>query len=245
MLANTTVPTGPYGQFPAMAEALMRNGATFGAPMGPGVPLDPVGLDAPTDGRVRPGFRRYQYDISHNLNINQRQALWNTLRNAAVSIDVISRCIQIRTADVLKMDLDFGVSQDAINSIMLKDNLAASEAAKLARKLYAPEIDRMKAFWENPFPEDNRNLQEFIGEMMWQLLVYDGLAIAPAFNLGADCIGFEIIDAPTINVLLNNYGRRPLPPAPAFQQNLWGYVRNEAISSILEGQDLPRRRRTV
>lgn len=236
ILPNSPVPTGPYGQFPAMAEALMRSGASFGAPMGPGVPLYPVPLDAPGPGDARPGFRRYQYDISHNLNINQRQALWNTLRNAAVSIDVISRCIQIRTADVVRMDLDFAVSDDAVATIMQKDKLSASEASKIARGIYMPEIDRMKAFWENPFPEDNRTWEEFIGEAMWQLLVYDGLAVAPAFNLGAECIGLEIIDAPTINILLNNYGRRPLPPAPAFQQNLWGYVRTEAISNNLKGK---------
>ena len=236
ILPNSPVPTGPYGQFPAMAEALMRNGATFGAPMGPGVPLIPVPLDKPENGDPRAPFRRFQFDISHNLNINQRQALWLTLRNAAVSIDAISRCIQIRTADVIKMDLDFAVSNDAIATIMQKDNLSPSEAGKTARKIFSPEIDRMKQAWENPFPEDNRSYEEFIGEVMWQLLVYDGLAIAPAFNLGAQCIGFEIIDAPTINILLNNFGRRPLPPAPAFQQNLWGYVRGEAVGNNVKGK---------
>ena len=236
ILPNSNIPTGPYGQFPAMAEALMRNGATFGAPMGPGVPLIPVPLDRPEDGDARASFRRFQYDISHNLNINQRQALWNTLRAAAVGIDAISRCIQIRTADVIKMDLDFGVSPDFIAQIMAKDNVSSSEASTTARKLCSPEIDRMKEFWENPFPEDNRTYTEFMGEVMWQLLVYDGLAVAPAFNLGAECIGFEIIDAPTINILLNNYGRRPLPPAPAFQQNLWGYVRGEAVGNPIKGK---------
>ena len=219
ILPNNPVPTGPYGQFPAMAEALMRNGANFGAPMGPGVPLIPVPLDRAENGDSRPGFRRFQYDISHNLNINHRQALWNTLRGVAVGNDLTARCIQLRTADVLRMDRNWGVSDDAIATIMQKDGLSASEAGKVARKLYMPEIDRMKAFCENPFPEDNRSYEEFMGEVMWQLMVYDGLAIAPAFNLGAECIGFEIIDAPTINILLNNYGRRPLPPAPAFQQS--------------------------
>ena len=236
ILPNNPVPTGPYGQFPAMAEALMRNGANFGAPQGPGVPLIPVPLDRAENGDSRPGFRRFQYDISHNLNINQRQALWNTLRGVAVGNDLTARCIQLRTVDVLRMDLNWGVSDDAIATIMQKDGLSASEAGKVARKLYMPEIDRMKAFCENPFPEDNRSYEEFMGEVMWQLMVYDGLAIAPAFNLGAECIGFEIIDAPTINILLNNYGRRPLPPAPAFQQNLWGYVRNEAIGNNIKGK---------
>jgi len=233
LVPNNTTPTGPFGQFPAMTEALMRNGQTFGAAMGPGVPLTPVALDP---GDPRAPFRRYQYDISHNLNINQRQALWTMLRNAAQTIDVIARCISIRTANVIRMDLDFGVSQDAISNIMAADNLSASEASKIARRLYSPEVDRMKEFWENPFPEDNRTWEEFASEMMWQLLVYDGLAVAPAFNLGAKCIGLEIIDAPTINILLNNYGRRPLPPAPAFQQNLWGYVRTEAVSSNIKGK---------
>ena len=236
ILPNNPVPTGPYGQFPAMAEALMRNGANFGAPMGPGVPLIPVPLDKPENGDPRASFRRYQYDISHNLNINERQALWNKLRQVAVGNDLTARCIQLRTADVLRMDLTWGVSADAISTIMQKDNLSASEAGKVARKIYMPEIDRMKEFCENPFPEDNRTYEEFMGEVMWQLLVYDGLAIAPAFNLGAECIGFEIIDAPTINILLNNYGRRPLPPAPAFQQNLWGYVRGEAVGNSMKGK---------
>ena len=233
VMPNTTIPTGPYGQMTPMAQALARSGASFGAAMGPGVPLVPVPLD-PADPRAP--FRRYQYDISHNLNINQRQALWNTLRGAAQGIDVLARCIQIRTADVIRMDLTFGVSQDAISNIMVANNISASEASKIARTLYAPEVDRMKQFWENPYPEDNRTWEEFLAEMMWQLLVFDGLAIAPAFNLGAKCIGLEIIDAPTINILLDNGGRRPLPPAPAFQQNLWGYVRTEAVGNQLKGK---------
>ena len=113
--------------------------------------------------------------------------------------------------------------------------VSGSFAAQTANRLTLPRLffDTRET---NPFPEDNRSYEEFMGEVMWQLMVYDGLAIAPAFNLGAECIGFEIIDAPTINILLDNYGRRPLPPAPAFQQNLWGYVRNEAIGNNLKGK---------
>ena len=44
-------------------------------------------------------------------------------------------------------------------------------------------------------------------------------------------LGFDVIDAPTIKILLDNRGDSPHPPQPAYQQVLWGFPRGEFIAS--------------
>jgi SPP1 gp7 family putative phage head morphogenesis protein len=68
-------------------------------------------------------------------------------------------------------------------------------------------------------------------EFLWQHFVFDGTPVYPRYNLGKQIIGFEIIDAPTIKVLLDNRGSVPATPAPAYQQILWGFPRGEYQSS--------------
>jgi hypothetical protein len=41
-------------------------------------------------------------------------------------------------------------------------------------------------------------------------------------NRGGDIIGLDIIDGSTIKVLIDTTGRRPAPPAPAFEQIIHG-----------------------
>ena len=49
---------------------------------------------------------------------------------------------------------------------------------------------------------------------------------APAFemrhNRAGEMIGLDIVDGSTIKVLLDETGRRPQPPAPAYEQIIHG-----------------------
>ena len=215
---------------PSLARSLARDQGTFGAQMGPNFPLIPWPIDElGPDGQPAP--RKYQYDISWNLQISKQLAKWSTLKGAATQCDVMNRCISIRQADVTKMDWSFTVSQDAVNTIMQDNNIGISEAAKIARQQFMPEIVRSSRTMENPYPQLDRSWEEWIAEFMFAMLVYDGVAVHPAFTLAGQLLGLDIIDTPTIRCLLDNGGFTPCPPDPAYQQDLWGFPRGEFTAS--------------
>lgn len=213
-----------------LAAALARDPTTFGGALGPGYPFQPIPLDQlGPDGRPLP--RKFQYDVADNLNITKMLPQWTTLATAAVQVDIMARCISIRQSDVTKMDWTWNVSSDAVNTIMEDNQISISEAAKLARAQFMPDIVRLSEAWENPYPQSDRGWEEWVTEFMWQMLVYDGVPVHPAFTLGGQSLGFDIIDASTIKVLLDNYGDFPRPPDPAFQQILFGFPRGEFVAS--------------
>lgn len=231
---NAAQATGQGGagllQTPGMsAVPLPRETGHFGAQLGPAAPFLPAMLDAPEDtGRALP--RLWEYPVAWNLNLTDRATPWTILRSLAEQCDVVARCIEIRTAELVSLEWDVTVSDHAVTEIMSRDNCSHAKAYQTARDENAEEIDRLKAFWENPYPSD-RPWTEWLTELAWQHFVYDAIAIYPRLNLGGKVIGFEIIDAATIKPLLDNRGARPEPPAPAFQQILWGFPRGEYQAS--------------
>ncbi len=217
-------------KMPVLAQALQRDPQTFGSQMGPNYPLIPYALD-PLGPNGRPDPRKYQYDISENLNVSKQLAKWNTLKAVSEQCDVVARCITIRTSEVAKMDMAFIVSDEAIASVMNRENVGTAQASAIARQENAEMIAKLSDFWANPYPQSDRGWREWITEALWQVLVYDGLAIHPQMTLGRDVIGLNIVDASTIKLLLNNYGDTPRPPDPAYQQILWGFPRGEFTAS--------------
>jgi HK97 family phage portal protein len=59
-------------------------------------------------------------------------------------------------------------------------------------------------------------------EALEDVLVLDAAAFEVRRNRGGDIIGLDIIDGSTIKVLLDETGRRPRPPAPAYEQIIHG-----------------------
>ena len=130
------------------------------------------------------------------------------------------------------MDWSFGPSPQALDKIMAEQNVSHAKAARIFRDQYGQQISDLEAFWENPYVHTERSWAEWLSEALWQVFVFDGLAIYPRYNLGGDkVLGFDIIDSATIKPLLDNRGDRPFPPLPAFQQILWGFPRGEFVAS--------------
>lgn len=232
------MPTGAGGQgllqtTGHQAVPLPRMGDAFGSQLGPAAPFLPAPLDTPYDpetGRALP--RVWQYPVAWNLDLNQRTTPWTVLRALADQCDIVHRCIEIRIAQIVKMDWSFTVSDSAIGEIMAEENVSHAKAARIGRDRYADKIAELRQLWENPYPQQGRSFSEWITEFLWQHLTFDGTAIYPRYNLGRNVLGFEIIDSPTIKVLLDNRGAIPQPPNPAFQQVLWGFPRGEYQASI-------------
>jgi hypothetical protein len=236
MTAGTTATMGTdmavqnRGYMPELAQALARQSSTFGAEFGPNYPLipDPINQLGPNG---RPDPRKYDYDIAWNLQITRRLATWNVLKAAAEQCDVVARMVTIRASEVAKMDKSWIVSDEAVAFIRDRDGVGTAEASATAREENKALIADLNEFWENPYPQSDRGWREWITEAIWQIMVYDGLAIHPQMNLGRDVIGLNIIDSSTIKCYLNNYGDIPRPPDPAFGQILKGFPRGEFLSS--------------
>ena len=229
-------PTGAGGQgllqTPGIESTpLPRMSDAFGSQLGPAAPFLPAPLDPvdPETGRALP--RVWEYPVAWNLNLNQRATPWGILRALADQCDVVHRCIELRISQIVKMNPSFTVADATITEIMDEENVSHAKAARIGRDRYSEEIARLTAFWENPYPEQGRPFSEWITEFLWQHYTFDGVPVYPRYNLARDVIGFEIIDAPTIKVLLDNRGALPQPPNPAFQQILWGFSRGEYQSS--------------
>jgi hypothetical protein len=227
-------PTGGQGlaqQSGWEAVALPRPGDAFGSMLGPAAPLLPSPIDPVSEltGRAEP--RRFEYQVAYNLNLTQQEVPWSVLRSLAESCDIISRAISIRTADISKMEWSFTLSPDAIQSIMNEENVSHAKAAKIGRERFGDKIDALTAFWRNPYPQSDRGWNQWISESAWNILTFDGWCVYPKYNLGGKVIGFDLIDPSTIKILLDDRGDTPRPPAPAYQQILWGFPRGEFTAS--------------
>jgi HK97 family phage portal protein len=80
--------------------------------------------------------------------------------------------------------------------------------------------DRLARFWHRP--DGERPFATWLRELIEDLLVLDAPALEIRRNRGGDIIGLDVVDGATIKLLVDDTGRRPKPPAPAFEQVIHG-----------------------
>ena len=214
-----------------VAVPMPRQGSDFGSMLGPSAPLLPMPIDPVLDESGRAMPRKYEYQVAINLNLTQTEVPFAILKGLTEQCDIVHRAIEIRVADIIKQDWSFTLSDDAITAIMEEQNVSHAKASKIGRELFGEEIVRLNSFWENPYVASDRSYTEWLTEALWQVFAYDQLCVYPRYNLGKQLMGLDVIDAPTIKLLLDNRGDIPHPPAPAFQQVLWGFPRGEFTAS--------------
>jgi HK97 family phage portal protein len=81
-------------------------------------------------------------------------------------------------------------------------------------------IDEMTEFWRSP--DRAQPFASWLRELLEDLLVLDAPTLEVRRNRGGDIVGLDVIDGATIKVLIDDTGRRPMPPAPAFEQIVHG-----------------------
>lgn len=219
--------TGIGQAIPMDRPGVTPNGGGFGAMLGPAAPLLPAPIDVVLDETGRALPRKYEYAVAQNLVLTQTEVPYEVLTSMAEQVDVIRRAIDIRVGDLVKQDWSFTLSESAIAEIMQDQNVSHAKAARIGRDKYGDEINRLTAFWKNPYTQSDRSWSEWLTEALNQVFIYDQLCIYPRYNLGKNLIGLDIINAPTIKLLLDNRGDIPAAPLPAYQQVLWGFPRGE------------------
>jgi HK97 family phage portal protein len=79
---------------------------------------------------------------------------------------------------------------------------------------------RLAQFWRRP--DGERPFASWLRELLEDVLVLDAPAIELRRNRAGDIVGLDVVDGATIKLLFDDTGRRPRPPAPAFEQVIHG-----------------------
>lgn len=84
------------------------------------------------------------------------------------------------------------------------------------------------------YPDQEHDWDTWLRALLEDLFVIDAPTIYPRYTLGDDLYGLELVDGSTIKRVLDETGRTPLPPQPAYQQIIKGmpatdYHRDELI----------------
>jgi hypothetical protein len=196
-------------------------------PFGPGNPITPGAIN-PLRPDGRPDPRRYEYQVAQNINITETRLVpFKTLRAAADQIDILRRCVEVLKSKVVGLEWDITIGTDASEKIAASSGGDHVRAMAKARESLNDEIDRVRTFWENPDKSNGLTFTDWLMIALEELLVIDALAVWPQKTVGGDLYGLQILDGATIKPLLDDRGMRPMAPAPAYQQILYGFPRAE------------------
>ena len=185
---------------------------------GPQQPLPPL---APRG----TGGRRFDYPFGVNLQYIPRstEAIgFGALRALADSLPILRAVIETR--------------KDQIASLpwMLRpipDESAPKKLQSVATAGQKSTILDIKAFLRRPdgiVPFDT-----WLRSLIEEMLVIDAATIYPRPTLSGGVYSLDVIDGSTIKPLMDESGRRPAPPNPAFQQILKGIVAADFTSDEL------------
>jgi SPP1 gp7 family putative phage head morphogenesis protein len=193
----------PASHTPAAVEAgLRRAGMDSSASMGPGRPVSPY------QGYSQPP-RAMDFPLGVNIAIRTRAswglASFEILRALIRNYDVARICIDHKIDELRSMDLMF-LPADGVRGDV-------DDAIDVARKVME-------------FPDRELPYLGWVSKLMENALKFDAAATYRRRNLNGDVIGLEVLDGTTIMPYIDEHGRRPHAPAPAYYQLIHGQIWN-------------------
>lgn len=178
---------------PQIEQSMLEQGMGYQRPFSPGRPLNPYfGFSADP--------RQFDFMTGENITARPRhnRISFDTLRTMTSQYDVARMCIA-RRIDSFRSFQYAIVPEDGYQSSDMR------EAIYEARKRIAK-------------PDGRTPFKSWIAMHLENLFRYDAPAVFRRRNRGGQVIGIEIVDGSTIAPLLDEFGRPPAPPAPAFMQ---------------------------
>jgi len=199
---STAIPTSPY--------QINYRGQSAGIVRGTGAdwfgPLNPLEPTAPPEVKGR-GF---DIPSGYNLNIRPRayEAItFDQLRGFADGYDLLRTIIETRKDQLAR--LSWNVVARGPNKKKAKDPSVLERIAKVERFFLRPDGHH---FWD-----------DWLRMVIEDLLVLDAPAIYRRRTFGGQLYALEPIDGGTIKRVIDDWGRTPLAPTPAYQQVLKGF----------------------
>ena len=186
------VPTVGGNPNPVIEQSMAQQGMGWDRPFSPGRPLNPYfGFSADP--------RQFDFQTGENITVRPRhnRVSFETLRQMTMNYDVARMCIARRIDSFRSFEWTI-VPADG-NSKGLKDEIAEGR-----RRIAKPDGRTPYSSW--------------IAMYLENLFRYDAPAVFRRRNRAGVVIGLEIVDGSSIAPLLDEFGRPPQPPAPAFMQ---------------------------
>lgn len=181
-------------------EALHQQGMDTSGSFAPGTPMNPYfGYSQRT--------RAMDYPVGVNISTRSR-ASWGR-----VSYDVLKALID--AYDVARMVINHKIDEIRSMGLMfqpadgVKDDV--DEAIDVAKLILA-------------YPDRELPYESWVSKWLENALKYDSAPLYRRRNYDGDIIALEVVDGKTINPYIDENGRRPLPPAPAYYQTVHGMV---------------------
>jgi hypothetical protein len=201
------VETGVGARQPGIARRLIE-GITGAEWFGPAQPLAPVAPPA-TEPRV--------FDYPFAVNIQYQPGSEDTgkpsfaqMRALADAYDLLRLVIETRKDQIAKIPWSFVVKEEPDEPI--------SSIKK--RTFENQNVQKLTKFFKRP--DGQNGWSTWLRKGLEDMFVTDTLSILPLRSVGGDVIGLDVIDGATIKRLVDEGGRTPLPPSPAYQQIIKG-----------------------
>src|SRR5260370_29651183 len=84
----------------------------------------------------------------------------------------------------------------------------------------ASRIHQLTEFWRSP--DDEQPFATWLRKALEDVLLLHAASFELRRNRGGKIVGLDIVDRSTIKEFLDDTGRRPRPPAPAYEQIIHG-----------------------
>jgi 8-oxo-dGTP pyrophosphatase MutT (NUDIX family) len=225
-----------YGPFLPRPSRTFTDGA-----FGPMSPIQPVPVDEPAVPGGFPDPRRWQYPVGWNLPTQPRSeglslASFQQLYTLASKYSVARQCIELRKEEIRGLEWSIELTTKAAK---------AYQGDHKAMRDFGERAAQATKFFKHPDPE-YWNFSSFLDALLEEIFTFDALSLIfrPKYGrglgrglLGSDLDSLNLISGTTVRPLLNMLGGKPRPPAPAYQQFLYGVPRSD-YQTIISGADI-------
>jgi len=200
----TPIPSGVISRITQAARYVI-SGVAPDAWFGPFQPLRPM---APAEVKGR----TWDYPTGLNLNYTPRSSegiSFEDMRGLADNCDVLRAVIETRKDQIEA--LDWGVKVKPLDGDKKRVTATSDQLNR---------IDKITAFMESPDKE--RGFDPWMRMFLEDVFVIDAASVYRWPDRKGNLYALKIIDGAKIKPLVDDYGCRPLPPDPAYQEILKG-----------------------
>lgn len=190
--------------------------ANVDAMYAPGAPLRPMPGLVPKE-----GLRVFDYQVGHNIGRLPRSTevySFVDLRALSQMYYGIQMCQQVWFDYISQLELDIQPCKDLIGE---DGDISMFEA----------DIENYKEFFASP--DKDHDLHSWLQMAVKDQLEIDAVAIYPRKDRAGRLYSLDLIDAAMITPLVDDRGRKPLPPYPAYEQYVHGIP-----AALLTSEDL-------
>lgn len=201
-------------------------------------PAQPMRRVAPTGTQARIWDYRFGQNIDYTPKAFEGLA-FDTLRALADGYPLLRTVIETRKDQVARVPHSFTV----------KPLDSKEPPSKIKERQNSDKrIAMLNEFWRRP--DGVHSFSDWQREILEDMFVIDAPAVVPRWRIDGGLYGFDCIDGATISLLVDETGRTPQPPDPAYRQIIKGMpaVDMMAPCAQLPGTDqifyIPRNTRT-